>query len=84
MNHSPMSAQKTKMMLTIMNISMAVSPSALWGELDFVKVNHEKIERSENLGNVAGDAVEDIDEDEEDGDEDCHPAWHAFRRNQKT
>ena len=32
MSYSPMSAQNTKMMLTIMNISIAVSPSALLGE----------------------------------------------------
>ena len=57
----PISAQKTKMMLTIMNISIAVSPSALGA-----KINANITDK--DLWDVAGDAVEDVDEDEEDGD----------------
>ena len=37
-----------------------------------------------NLGDVACDAVEDVDEDEEDSDKDGHPAWHALGWHQKA
>ena len=46
MCYLPISAQKTKMMLTIMNISMAVSPSALI-ESDY---NCEKTRDVKTLG----------------------------------
>ena len=37
-----------------------------------------------HLGDVAGDAVEDVDKDEEDCDQDRHSAWHTFRWHQKA
>ena len=60
-----------------MNISIAVSPSALGA-----KINANITDK--DLWDVAGDAVEDVDEDEEDGDKDGHPAWHALGWHQKA
>ena len=65
------------MMLTIMNISIAVSPSAFGA-----KINANITDK--DLWDVAGDAVEDVDEDEEDGHQDRHPSRHALRRNKEA
>ena len=37
-----------------------------------------------HVGRVWGDIVENIDQDEEDGDEERHPARHDLGRDQKT
>ena len=48
--------------------------------------DHEGLDGSEPVrpGDVAGDAVEDIDEDEEDCDEDGHPPGDALRGHEEA
>jgi hypothetical protein len=37
-----------------------------------------------SLGGVGGDGVEDVDQDQEQGDEQGHPAWNNVRGDDKT
>ena len=87
MTHS-MRAPKTKSIQANIQASIAVRPSAL-GDMGKVKRNFNTIfcwcifQEDAHLGCVGGDGVEDVDEDEEEGDEESHPARNHVHRNEE-